>query len=322
MLVYVLVLDEVFDLGLSSLLDTFSTAGELAGRVAEWDGPPFRVRMVSVRARVRTKQGLSVPVVSAQGLRKPDVVIVPAIAEKMPEQLLRVLGRSDVADACEVLRKWAHRGSQTCAACGGTFVLAQSGLLDGGRATTSWWLAPMFRERFPNVTLEETNMVLASGASVTAGAALAHLDLALWLVRRRSPALAELVARYLMLESRTSTAVYAIPDHLAHSDALVSDFETWARKHLDVPFSLSEAARAVGTSPRTLSRRTQTTLGKSPLVYVQELRVERACHLLRTTEDSVESIATQVGYGDGVTLRTLLRKKTGRGVKELRKGWG
>jgi transcriptional regulator GlxA family with amidase domain len=52
--------------------------------------------------------------------------------------------------------------------------------------------------------------------------------------------------------------------------------------------------------------------------YVQDLRVERAVHALETTDATVDDVATLVGYRDAVTLRTLLRKKTGRGVRELR----
>ncbi|HEX4517906.1 MAG TPA: helix-turn-helix domain-containing protein, partial [Polyangiaceae bacterium] len=58
--------------------------------------------------------------------------------------------------------------------------------------------------------------------------------------------------------------------------------------------------------------------GKSPVSYVQDLRVERAVHALETTDATVDDVATLVGYRDAVTLRTLLRKKTGRGVRELR----
>jgi transcriptional regulator GlxA family with amidase domain len=32
----------------------------------------------------------------------------------------------------------------------------------------------------------------------------------------------------------------------------------------------------------------------------------------------VEKIAAAVGYADGVTLRNLLRRKLGRGVREIR----
>jgi transcriptional regulator GlxA family with amidase domain len=206
------------------------------------------------------------------------------------------------------------------AACTGTFVLASTGLLDGKSATTTWWLAPTFRELFPRVHLEDSRMIVESARVVTAGAALAHLDLALWLVRRRSPQPAALAARYLVVDARPNQAAFAIPDHLAHSDPIVDRFETWARRHLESRFSLSGAARFVGTSERTLARRLQTVLGKSPLGYVQELRVERAVHLLQTSDAGIDEIAAKVGYRDGVTLRSLLRRKTGRGVRELRRG--
>src|SRR5262249_48103472 len=109
-----------------------------------------------------------------------------------------------------------------------------------------------------------------------------------------------------------------IPDHLVHSDPFVERFERWARRQLADGFSLSEAARAARTSERTLARRLQSILGESPLAYFQDLRVERAVPLLETSTSSVGQIAAQVGYADGVTLRTLIRRKVGRGVRELR----
>ena len=63
-------------------------------------------------------------------------------------------------------------------------------------------------------------------------------------------------------------------------------------------------------------------LGKSPLSYFQDLRVEHAVHRLQTGTASVDAIAGEVGYADGVTLRTLLRRKLGRGVRELRRRRG
>jgi transcriptional regulator GlxA family with amidase domain len=202
-------------------------------------------------------------------------------------------------------------------ACTATFLLASAGILDGGRATTTWWLSPFFRERFPRVTLDESRIIVESGGVVTAGAALAHVDLALWIVRQRSPSLAETTARHLVFDTRLSQGAYVMSDHLAHTDPVVGRFEQWARKHLS-DFRLEDAAKHAGTSERTLERRVRTVLGKPPLSFVQDLRVEVAVHRLRTTRETIEEIAEAVGYSDGVTLRALLRKKTGRGIRELR----
>lgn len=315
--VEVLALDGVFDTGLSCVLDTLATANELAGLTGVTP-ERFKVSLVGVRQRVSTAQGLRVPVARRGDGAQPDFIVIPALAYKTPEALRPMLERPDVFDAGRLLRQHAERGGMIGAVCTSTFVLAGASLLDGHSATTTWWLAPMFRARYPRVELDESRMLVESSRFITAGAALAHLDLALWMVRRVSPALASLTARYLVIGPRLSQAAYIVPDHLAHADPLVERFEHWARQRLAEGFSLGDAARAVGASERTLARRLNSVLGKSPLSYFQDLRVERAVHLLQTSRDSVDQIAAQVGYSDGVTLRTLLRRKIGRGVRELR----
>ena len=314
MRVSVLVLDGVFDSGLAVVLDTLTTANDLSeGRKSN----RYDVTLCGLRKSATTAQGLRVPLSPTRGGDRPEVVIVPALGCKTRDTILAALERRDVADACSLLRAWSQAGTRVLGACTATFVLASSGILDGGKATTTWWLSPVFRERFPRITLDDSRMIVESARVVTAGAALAHVDLALWLVRQRSPSLAQATARYLVADARPSQSVYVMPDHLAHSDPLVERFEQWARRHLK-GFTLAEAAKNVGTSERTLERRIRAVLGKTPLSYVQDLRVELAVFRLRTTRESVEQIAMAVGYGDGVTLRTLLRKKTGRGLRELR----
>src|ERR671911_708314 len=73
----VLALDDVFDLGLSAVLDAFQTANELI-EIAGLEVSRFTLRVVGVRKAVRTSQGLSVPV-QPVGTRGPDCVVVPAI---------------------------------------------------------------------------------------------------------------------------------------------------------------------------------------------------------------------------------------------------
>ena len=312
----ILALDGVFDLGLSAVLDVFRTANEL-NEMAALGETRFDTRIVGLRKTVKTSHGLAVPV-SPVGKRAPDWVVVPAIGFKMPGPLETALRRPDIRESSDVLRRWARQDALVTSACIGTFILAESGLLDGQRSTTTWWLAPLFRKRYPRVELDESQMVLKSNRFVTAGAALGHMDLALWLVRSVSPRLAALTAKYLIVDSRPSQSAYALTDHLVHDDPIVQRFESWARGRLTRGFSLDEAARTVGASKRTLARRMQDVLGKSPLSYFQSLRVERAVHLLKTGNASVDEIAARVGYADGATLRALLRRELNTGVKELR----
>ena len=318
MRIHILVLNGVFDTGLATVLDAFSMANVLA-EMTGICSLRFQTKVVGLRETVTTTHGLNVPVTSAARAQAPDIVLMPAINHLKPEPLVRALASGEVHEAGAVLRKWSGRGALTAAACVGTFVLAESALLDGEEATTTWWLAPLFRQRYPRVRLVETQLVVQSNAVVTAGAALSHLDLALTLIRRASPELASVTAKYLVADARASQAAYTIPGHLAHADPLVHKFERWAREHLAAGFSLDQAATALATSKRTLARRMETVLGKSPLEYFQDLRIERAVHLLETSEASVDQIAAEVGYAEGVTLRALLRRKLGRGVREIRR---
>jgi transcriptional regulator GlxA family with amidase domain len=317
MRISILALEGLFDTGLTVLLDAFTLANKFSA--GQMGGTPyFDVSIVGVRKKVRSGQGLAIPVQAVTAGLKPDWVIVPALNTGTPEQLVPALGRPDVSQAKAQLLKWHAEGALIAASCIGTFLVAETGLLDHREATTTWWLGPLFRQRYPNVLLDESRMLVPSDVGVTAGAAMGHLDLALWLIRRASPELAALVSRYLLADIRSSQAPYIIPNHLAQADPLIQRFEQWARDHLKTGFSLQEAANALATSARSLQRRCQEVLGKSPLSYFQDLRVERAQSLLHGSGLDLDAIAAEVGYVDGATLRTLLRQRLGRGVRDLR----
>lgn len=312
----VIALDGVFDTGLTVLLDALGLANKFA--ISQGSMAPFDVSVVGMRRSVRTAQGFTVPVQPVNPDVTPDWVIVPALATAAPDQLVASLERKDVMRAKAHIQSWRAAGARVAAACIGTFLIADIGLLDGREATTTWWLAPLFRQRYPRVLLDETRMLVPTDMGVTAGAAMGHLDLALWLVKSVSPELASVVSRYLLADLRSMQAPYIIPHHLAQADPLIERFERWARKNLKAGFSLQTASDALSTSPRTLQRRCEAVLGKSPLAYFQDLRIEKARSLLHDGRMDVESIAAEVGYSDGATLRTLLRQKLGRGVRDLR----
>ncbi|MEV6841524.1 helix-turn-helix domain-containing protein [Streptomyces sp. NPDC051133] len=307
MRIAVLVLDGVFDSGLASALDVLGTANEMRQQVT--DPPPaWDVEVVGFSDHAVTGAGHVVPTAPVSEVA-PDQWLVPALAEKDPERLISLVSSASHGPARTLLSNACSSGVPVAAACTSTFVLAEAGILNGLRATTSWWLAPAFRQRYTRTTLDETQMLVTDGRVTTAGAAFAQVDLALSLVQARSPMIAALAARYLVIDDRPSQAPFMIPSLLAHNDPLVSAFEQWLRSNLASPLRLTDAARAIGTSERTLQRVVRKVMGCSPVEFAQEARLDQAIHLFQTSDLPADAIARQVGYENASSLRRLLRSR-------------
>ena len=300
-------------------LDVIDTASRLlrAGRL------PLPRRATSLEQRVVSHDGE--PVLSAQGrsiavegalslrsIRAGDVLVVPGVVATNDSSVERLLARADVQRLVALLPRAAAKGALVAASCSATFFLGAAGLLDGGGATTTWWLMPSFARRFPTVDLRVDRMLVDNGRVLTAGSAFAHADLMLAVVARvTSPALASLVASYLVLDERASQSRYMVMDHLRSFDPLLRPLEEFVAANVDRQLSLDELARAVGTSPRTLARRVRAAIAMTPQRFVQRLRVMHAAHLLETTRESVEEVAARVGYADAAAFRRIFRRHAG-----------
>lgn len=307
----VLVMERCFSSSVALTLDVFATANLLSaglGRRAD----VFRCRTLSVDGRpVRSSSGTAIAVdaIAAPGPRDILIVCGPGMAD-----VRSVLGdiRSPAARRSIAMLKGAQ-DSVVAASCSSTFLLAEAGLLDRRRATTSWWLGPTFRAAYPAVELVEHELLVDTGAVVTAGAALAHTDLVIHLVRRFAGAmLAEACAKYLIVDDTArSQSRFMVIEHLAATEPTVREMEQAIRKNPIHPAPLAELARAAGLTPRTLSRKFLATTGLSPQRFIRRVRLELAAHLLRTTADPVEIVAARVGYADERAFRRAFFRELG-----------
>ena len=322
MTIHHLALDGTAEGALGVALDVFDAARRLARTALRARAVASKVVSADGRA-VRAGNGRRLAVDGVfrpQALRPGDVILIAGLSATTEVAIERLLARDDVTSVVHTLARAARRGVFVAASCSATFLLGEAGLLDGREATTTWWLGDAFAKRFPRVRLSRDRMVVADRGVITAGAALAHADLALGLTARLAGAsVAHDVARYLVLDDRPSQSRYMILEHVRSSDPIVRALEAHVEANLDATLSLEALACAMATSPRTLARRIAAGAGTTPQKLVQRMRMMRAAHWLESTSESVEAISRRVGYADPAAFRRALRAHTGRSPRELRR---
>jgi len=188
-----------------------------------------------------------------------------------------------------------------------------SGVLDGHRATTSWWMANSFRRHFPRVDLDEQALLVEDGSVVTTGASTAVFSLVVrFIAQTAGEELAQQTGRMMLLDSeRQSQAPYvsqALLEKPRHS--LAEKITHFLDKQLHNQISVSKLASHCGTSERSLLRHFRAHYGTSPLGYIQHLRVERAKALLEVTQLSFDEVVERCGYSDVPSFRKLFKRET------------
>jgi transcriptional regulator GlxA family with amidase domain len=261
--------------------------------------------------RVRTSTGIEIGGLVASVPEDLDLLLVPGIMHNSPHDLaVRVQA---MQPEMEVLRALHLRGVAIAGTCSGGYLLAESGLLDGRRATCSWWLAASFRERYPHVRLEADAMVIEDGGFLTAGGASSVQALMMRLIERAGGSeLAQQTSRMLLIDiERQSQAPYVSDALMAKPrNSLSEKAEQFLNHELHREISVTELAEHCGTSERSLLRHFRSHLGVSPLAHIQHLRVERAKALLETTHLSFDEIVERCGYSDSASFRKLFKRAT------------
>ncbi len=292
--------------------DALRVAQRLAELRNPASAPRFESEIVSARGpcRVRASGDLEF---EARGLpaRDPHVVLVPGLMYSSAHELSARLDA--MTPEIEYLRAVHLRGAQLAGSCSGTFLLARTGLLDGRRATTSWWLAAAFSRYYPSVRLDADQMLVEDGNVITTGGATAVFSLVLRLIAKYAGEdLAQQTGRMLLVDpDRQSQAPYVSQAMLERPrNSLTERVERVLGEELEGELSIGALAQRIGTSERSLLRHFRSYYGESPLAHIQRLRVERAKALLESTHLSFDEIVERCGYRDVSSFRKLFKRAT------------
>lgn len=268
---------------------------------------------------VRCSNGFILPTNPLSDYQTADAVfVVSAFASDKTslQQYLKVM-----QPVSEILQTECKHGKYIASYCTGTFVLAQSGILTNGVATTVWWLKNLFSSYFPEVQLTMEELVVEHENILTGGATTSHSSVFMRLAEKLSnPIFVTQLSKLLLLDKHRLSQQPFIDSMLVINkhDDLVEKIQDWMMHNYTEHVSLDEICDRFAVTKRTLIRRFKSACGETPLNYLQKIRVEKAKHYLETTNLAVERIVEKVGYEDAASFRKLFSNITQLSPKAYR----
>lgn len=227
-------------------------------------------------------------------------------------------------DAVQEAAVWLHtqyrQGSQIAGACAGGYVLGDAGLLDGKICTTTWWLFPSFRQRYPNAKALWGKPLVEQDGIITTGGPLSWIDLALHIVKTDAGnALAKLAADMAVADSQPlSQHIYAPRGFVNTIHPLLIRAEQLIR--YDAPtMTVEQLAAALTMSTRTLHRKISDLTNETPKAFITRVRIESACVLLENPKNTIVRVAEQCGYHEETVFRRAFQQVMGMSPAQFKK---
>ncbi|WP_239405883.1 GlxA family transcriptional regulator [Frankia sp. Cj3] len=275
------------------------------GDAARPDGTPL------YEVAVCTVGGHPMPAATANNragaLAEADTVVLPAVHPVdavIPHGRLR----DEIADALARIPAGARLVSIRTA----TFILAAAGLLDGRRVTIHWPDIDRFQRMFPRVKMDPDMPFIDDGDVLTS--AVSGAELYLRMVRRDhgSEVATRLARRWIMSPwpdgRQTQHIGHLVPEPWEASTAAT---RAWALERLQEPVSLPDLAAHARMSVRTFTRRFRQEVGLTPGQWLTGQRLQRAQHLLESSDLPIDRVAEHAGFGATVSLRQHFRTAFG-----------
>lgn len=289
-------------------LDVFSTATELLRRKNNHEKGYSPIFSAEKTGLITLSSGLELKADISIGTGKStDIFFVPGG--------LGVYQTIQKTDLIRRIRSKAIKAKQIVSVCGGAFILAACGLLNGKKATTHWQSANELTDLYPDVNVIADAIYVRDGNISTSAGVTAGIDLALALVEEDyGSALAMDVARMLVVYLRRAggQSQFSSPMELrSKAGSKFNELYDWILHNLEKPLSVELLAEHAAMSPRHFSRIFSRQTGITPGKYVEKMRLDRARELLESSDFSVEVIAEKSGFAQENRLRRAFTRQLG-----------
>lgn len=111
------------------------------------------------------------------------------------------------------------------------------------------------------------------------------------------------------------------PELTPEDDIMMRRVSAFVDEHLgDAEIGVGDMAAAAAMSRSGLQRKMKQIMGVTPLDFLREARMKRACHLLSSTDVPISDVAYSCGYSDPKYFSRSFKASKGKSPKEWRNG--
>lgn len=267
----------------------------------------IEIKTLAVTNRpVTTRTGMQwQPDLTLEQVPQSDLIYIPGLWRN-PRPIIK-----RHAELINWLRTQHQNGAIISAVGTGCCFLAEAELLNGKAATTHWHYFDQFQKDYPLVQLKRQYFITQAGSLYCAASVNSLADLTVHFIQRFfGKKIASHVERHFSHEIRQayeSSGFFEATEN-PHPDEQITQIQIWLQDNYHRDILFSQVCERFGMSVRTLNRRFKNALGKTPLDYLQEIRINTAKDLLKTSNLSIGEIADKVGYQDAAYFATLFKK--------------
>ncbi|MGN6298781.1 MAG: GlxA family transcriptional regulator [Ginsengibacter sp.] len=272
--------------------------------------PKFEVKLVGSKKEMKLNGGVFTIQVdtTTDVFNETDLVIIPPMSGDMVQNV--DLNKEYISWITEQYRN----GAEIASLCVGSFILADTGLLNGQQCSTHWQSANEFKHRFPEIDLVDEKIITDHNGLYTSGGSNSYWNLLVYLIEKYTDRETSIWAsKYFEVErNRDSQSLFTIFEgsKLHEDDAVLA-----AQHQIEASFreklNIDNLAALVHLGRRTFQRRFQRATHFTVKEYIQKIRIEAAKKLLEENKLSVQEVMYESGYSDAKAFRATFKKVSG-----------
>lgn len=270
----------------------------------------FDVKLVGLKKEMKLNDGIFTikADTTTDELNEIDLIIIPPMSGDMINDIH--LNKEYIPWIIQQYKQ----GAEVASLCVGSFILADTGLLNGQQCSTHWQSANEFRRRFPEIDLVDEKIITNHNGLYTSGGSNSYWNLLVYLVEKYADRETSIWAsKYFEVErNRDSQSLFMIFEGCkSHNDEAILAVQKHIEDSFKEKISIDDLAGLVHLGRRTFQRRFQKATHLTVKEYIQKLRIEAAKKLLEENNLTVNEVMYESGYNDTKAFRYTFKKVSG-----------